>query len=63
MFVCNECLQKRFTNGESMFKSRGRCEICEESKVCNEIQSSRLVVRRQEGEYLDPRTGLVMSKE
>ena len=45
MFICNDCLKQRFTNAESLFKSGGSCEICNEKKVCNEIQSSRLTPR------------------
>lgn len=45
MFICNECLKKNFTNCESLHKSGGSCEICNERKVCNDIQSSRLEPR------------------
>lgn len=43
MFICNKCLKKKFKNGESLFKSGGRCEICGESAVCNDIHHSKLI--------------------
>jgi hypothetical protein len=51
MFICNQCLKKKFTNNESMFKSRGSCEICNKVDVCNEIKSSYLVPRNLKKEH------------
>jgi hypothetical protein len=41
MFYCDSCADK---NGypKSMGKSRGRCEICKEPSVCNNIATSLL---------------------
>lgn len=41
MFICNVCLEK-FKNSQSMFKSNGQCEICNEARVCNDIPSKYL---------------------
>lgn len=41
MFFCNPCATKREWP-QSMFKSRGKCEICNEIAVCNDIPSSNL---------------------
>jgi hypothetical protein len=43
MFICNGCLSKRFANQESIGKHVGPCEFCKEQKLCNEIQSGRLI--------------------
>lgn len=56
MFICNDCLNKKYQNGQSLFKSNGQCEDCGEARVCNEIQSSRLRPKP----VLDPMTGLPM---
>ena len=48
MFICNEDLKKHFKNDESMFKSRGTCEICHKVNVCNDIKSSYLIPRDEE---------------
>lgn len=49
MFVCNKCLNERFTNGESMFKSNGTCECCGQKNVCNEIPSKYLNLKSKRG--------------
>lgn len=48
MFICNQCLKENFTNAPSLFKSHGRCEICDHSAVCSDIKSS----------YLEPKTAV-----
>lgn len=58
MFICNDCLRDKFQNGQSLFKSSGSCEICNEQATCNEIQSSQLVRKPS----IDPMTGLPVSK-
>ena len=42
MLICNECLEDNFENTESMIKSSGKCEWCEDKKVCNDIPSKYL---------------------
>jgi hypothetical protein len=41
MFFCEECREK---NGwpKSLFKSRGPCEVCHKSAVCNDVPSKHL---------------------
>ena len=38
MFYCNECA-KKYGYPETMFKSQGPCECCQEVKVCNDTPS------------------------
>ena len=47
MFICDDCLEKRFTNGQSMSRSIGKCEICEETKRCNDIPSKFLKSKKE----------------
>lgn len=48
MFICNPCLHKYYENHESLFRSRGKCEICEGLYNCNEIKSSQLRPKQKE---------------
>jgi len=48
MFICDECLEKSFTNRPTLFKSQGKCEMCEKPKVCNDIPSKFLVPKGEE---------------
>lgn len=41
MFYCDECAQARGWP-KSLAKSRGPCEICEKTAVCNDLKSSEL---------------------
>lgn len=41
MFYCDECAKKKGWP-ESMFRSRGPCEVCGETKVCSSRKSSLL---------------------
>lgn len=41
MFYCEDCA-KRKGWPESMFRSRGTCEICKKRAVCFEVKSSFL---------------------
>lgn len=41
MFICEPCLEKNFNNW-SLYKSRGKCEVCDEVGDCHDIPSSRL---------------------
>lgn len=43
MFYCNECAKPR-NWPETMFKSKGKCEVCGTLAVCNERQSSKLPI-------------------
>jgi len=45
MFICDECLKERFHNETTIFKSNGRCEICENVKFCSDIPSKYLRVK------------------
>ena len=42
MFICDDCLEKHYNNGESILKSYGRCEICEKTEICSDISSKFL---------------------
>lgn len=42
MFICNDCLEKHYTTAQSFFKSKGPCESCGNSTICNEIHTSDL---------------------
>jgi len=42
MFICNDCLEKYYTTAPSFYKSKGPCESCGNSKICNEIHHSDL---------------------
>ncbi len=41
MFYCNDCA-KKYEYPESFSKSGGKCELCGESKVCNDVPSREL---------------------
>jgi len=41
MFYCNDCAKEKKWP-ESWFKSFGRCEICKEDKLCNDVPSKDL---------------------
>jgi hypothetical protein len=43
MFYCNKC-RKENKLPESLFKSYGKYEICDEVSECNDIPSSRLTI-------------------
>ena len=52
MFYCNNCASKN-NWPKTLFKSRGKCEICEQTgQVCNEMPSKDLpepIVRNADG--------------
>lgn len=41
MFFCDTCRVKKGWP-ESLFKSRGPCEVCGHIEICNEVRSSNL---------------------
>jgi hypothetical protein len=47
MFICGKCLEKNYTNSESICKSFGRCEDCGKTATCNDIPSYMLDVKRK----------------
>jgi hypothetical protein len=47
MFFCNECKVKNKW-GESIGQSRGRCEVCGKTALCNDIPSKYLPVPEPE---------------
>ena len=47
MFYCNDCADK-YEYPQTFFKSVGKCECCDEKKVCNEMQSSRLPMPKKQ---------------
>lgn len=49
MFICKECLEKNFLNEEDIRKSRGKCEVCEKIRDCNDIPSKWLVKKEKAG--------------
>ena len=52
MFYCKECAEK---NGypESIAKSHGKCELCGNIRVCNDVPSSKLPKSAKEKEMED----------
>ncbi len=53
MFFCEKCRVKRDWP-ESLGKSRGPCEICGKTEICNDVPSSALPrTRRKEEEKAD----------
>lgn len=46
MFYCDECADKCGWP-HTMFKSRGRCEMCEQTRTCNERRSADLPIPRR----------------
>ena len=42
MFYCNKCGKKNGWPTDTLTKSEGPCEICNESAVCNDVPSSQL---------------------
>lgn len=41
MFYCGKCADEREWP-DSLFKSRGRCEICGQAAACNDVPSKYL---------------------
>jgi hypothetical protein len=42
MFYCDKCAAKRGWPFKTMFRSRGTCEICGKTTVCNDMRSKDL---------------------
>ena len=42
MFICDSCLNEKYTNGPTHFKSRGKCEMCDKSSICSDIPTKFL---------------------
>ena len=63
MNICNECLNKKFNNAQSFGKSYGLCEICNETKLCNMIQSSRLTPLQKRPYLMDYQGGTITVKD
>lgn len=49
MFYCDKCAEER-DYPESFSKSVGRCELCNEKSVCNDVPSSRLPLPKEKEE-------------
>jgi hypothetical protein len=47
MFICDKCLNEGFEEAPSLFKSKGKCEICGVKKICNSIKSSKLTPKKK----------------
>ena len=47
MFYCNDCA-KKMNYPISIFKSNGRCEICEEVRECSDIPCKDLPEEKEE---------------
>ena len=43
MFICDRCLRATFQNPPRFSKSSGRCEWCEQTELCSDIQSGELL--------------------
>jgi len=56
MFICDPCLNTRYKNQASIARSEGRCEVCGESAVCNDIPSYQLEPKQrvQTGTVVEP---------
>ena len=46
MFYCDECAKKRDWP-KTLFKSKGKCEICDKVRVCNDMPSSKLPLPKE----------------
>lgn len=42
MFICGPCLKENFTNELGWVQSHGKCEMCEEHRICSDIPSRHL---------------------
>lgn len=49
MFFCDACAKERGWP-QSMFKSKGPCEMCGKVAVCNDVKSSALPLPKKEEE-------------
>lgn len=49
MFICDDCLTKKFQNKPRYGKSAGPCELCEQYRLCSDIQSGLLIKREPAG--------------
>jgi len=45
--ICDECLEKKYTNSKSSDRSRGTCSHCGKEKVCNQIKDRHLKLKNQ----------------
>lgn len=50
MFICDECLERRFTNEPHIHKSVGPCEVCKQTAPCNDIPSRYLFIKNDQKE-------------
>jgi len=42
VFICDNCLTEHYENGPSIMNSEGRCEICGQHAICNDIPTHAL---------------------
>src|SRR5271167_126861 len=42
MFICEPCLNEKYTNGPSVGQSQGACELCGKRRTCSAISSRDL---------------------
>ena len=48
MLICNKCLKENFDNNEYFLKSYGKCDICNENYLCNDIPRGILMNKKKE---------------
>lgn len=51
MFYCDECRRKA-NWPESIFKSRGPCEVCGNMAICNDVPTKYLPEREERNEKI-----------
>lgn len=51
MFVCDDCLSRKFMNNPSGFTSGGNCELCGYLMNCSDIPSKFLIDRPKDYRY------------
>jgi len=63
MFLCTPCLQTNFTNPESGFKSHGKCELCGQQGICNEIAGKYLEAKIKRLDPIPFREGIEVRED
>jgi len=43
MWICEECLEALYENEGSFMGSYGECDVCKQTKDCNEITRKNLI--------------------
>lgn len=59
MFICLPCLTKYYNNSTSVSQSKGKCEVCGNTKTCSNIPSSQLRPQYNPNDLLTPRIKII----